>query len=209
MVDSGQDLVGLRAALSEAGTVCLPGEVGYDEAVSIWNAAITRRPSVVVRCARDGDVVAALAFARGEALEVSVRGGGHNYAGFALTDGGLMIDLTPMKTVAVDPDARRARCGGGATWGELDAATQAHGLAVTGGFISKTGVAGLTLGGGIGWLVRVAGLSCDNVVGARVVTADGQVLDTNATENPDLFWAIRGGGGNFGVVTEFEFALHR
>jgi len=182
--------------------------LGYDEAVGIWNAAITRRPSVVVRCASDADVVAALAFARGEALEISVRGGGHNYAGFALTDGGLMIDLTPMKTVAVDSGARRVTCGGGVTWGELDAATQEYGLAVTGGFISKTGVAGLTLGGGIGWLVRVAGLSCDNVVGARVVTSDGRVLPATASQNPDLFWAIRGGGGNFGVVTEFEFELH-
>jgi len=182
--------------------------VGYEEAVRIWNAAITRRPSIVVRCASDGDVAAALAFAQREALEISVRGGGHNYAGFALTDGGLMIDLTPMKTVTVDPAARRAKCGGGTTWGELDAATQAHGLAVTGGFISKTGVAGLTLGGGIGWLVRAAGLSCDNVVGARVVVADGRVLHASASENSDLFWAIRGGGGNFGVVTDFEFALH-
>ena len=208
MPDMGQGLDSLRAAMSDTGAVCTPGDVGYEEAVRIWNAAITRRPSIVVRCASDGDVAAALAFAQREALEISVRGGGHNYAGFALTDGGLMIDLTPMKTVTVDPAARRAKCGGGTTWGELDAATQAHGLAVTGGFISKTGVAGLTLGGGIGWLVRAAGLSCDNVVGARVVVADGRVLHASASENSDLFWAIRGGGGNFGVVTDFEFALH-
>jgi FAD/FMN-containing dehydrogenase len=208
MVDGGQNLVSLSAKLSGGAAACVPGEEGYDEAVGIWNAAIMRRPSIVVRCASDEDVVAALAFARGEALEISVRGGGHNYAGYALTDGGLMIDLTPMKTVAVEPDALRARCGGGVTWGELDAATQAHGVAVTGGFISKTGVAGLTLGGGIGWLVGVAGLSCDNVVGARVVTADGRVLQATGSENSELFWAIRGGGGNFGVVTEFEFALH-
>jgi FAD/FMN-containing dehydrogenase len=208
MVDGGRDLVSLGATLSGAGAACVPGEKGYDEAVGIWNGAITRRPSIVVRCASDGDVVAALAFARDEALEISVRGGGHNYAGYALTDGGLMIDLTPMKTVAVEPDTHRARCGGGVTWGELDAATQEHGLAVTGGFISKTGVAGLTLGGGIGWLAGVAGLSSDNVVGARVVTTDGRVLQATGSENPELFWAIRGGGGNFGVVTEFEFALH-
>jgi FAD/FMN-containing dehydrogenase len=209
MAEPTQGLEGLREALSDRAAACVPGEVGYEEAVRIWNAAITRRPSIVVRCTSDGDVSAALAFAQRQALEVSVRGGGHNYAGFALTDGGLMIDLTPMKAVTVDPATRRATCGGGATWGELDAATQAHGLAVTGGFISKTGVAGLTLGGGIGWLVRPAGLSCDNLVGARVVVADGRTLHATQTDNPDLFWAIRGGGGNFGVVTEFEFALHR
>jgi FAD/FMN-containing dehydrogenase len=208
MTETQPDLDALRAGLSEAAAACAPGEAGYDEAVGIWNAAIARRPSIVVRCASDSDVAAALAFARGSSLEVSVRGGGHNYAGLALTDGGVMIDLTPMKTVAVDPTTRRATCGGGTTWGELDAATQVHALAVTGGFISRTGVAGLTLGGGIGWLVRAIGLSCDNVVGARVVTADGQVRHATEAENSDLFWAIRGGGGNFGVVTEFEFALH-
>jgi FAD/FMN-containing dehydrogenase len=202
------EVTALRAELSSAATVCEPGEPGYNEAVAIWNGAIGKRPSLVVRCAADGDVAAALAFARGHGLEVSVRGGGHNYAGSSLTDGGVMIDLSPMKAVTVDVAAKRATCGGGTTWGELDAATQEHGLAVTGGFISKTGVAGLTLGGGIGWLVRKAGLTCDNVVGARVVTADGQTRHATATANPDLFWAIRGGGGNFGVVTEFEFALH-
>ena len=202
------DFQGLRDALDGNAVVSTPGDAGYDDAVRIWNAAITRRPSVVVGCTSDIDVSAALRFAQQEGLEVSVRGGGHNYAGLALTDGGLMIDLTPLKTVTVDPAARRATCGGGATWGELDAATQAHGLAVTGGFISTTGVAGLTLGGGIGWLVRKVGLSCDNVVGARVVTAEGRTLRATETDNPDLFWAIRGGGGNFGVVTEFEFALH-
>jgi FAD/FMN-containing dehydrogenase len=206
MVDS--ELAALRSELTTTACACKPGESGYDEAVAIWNGAITKRPSIVVRCASAGDVAAGLAFAQARGLEVSVRGGGHNYAGTALTDGGVMIDLSPMKTVTVDPATRRATCGGGTTWGELDGATQEHGLAVTGGFISKTGVAGLTLGGGIGWLVRKAGLSCDNVVGAEVVTADGQTLHTTATENPDLFWAIRGGGGNFGVVTEFEFALY-
>jgi len=208
MTEMNQDLAALRAGLSETADACVPGDPGYVEAVNIWNAAITRRPSIVVRCARDSDVVAALALARRGSLEVSVRGGGHNYSGSALTEGGLMIDLTPMKSVTVDPASRRATCGGGTTWAELDAATQAHGLAVTGGFISRTGVAGLTLGGGIGWLVRPLGLSCDNVVGARVVTADGQILTASADEHPDLFWALRGGGGNFGVVTRFEYRLH-
>jgi FAD/FMN-containing dehydrogenase len=193
---------------SFGGEVSLPGSSSYDEAVRIWNGAVTRRPAVVASCTTAEDVVAALDVARRESLEVSVRGGGHNYAGNALCEAGMMIDLTPMKSVEVDVEARRARCGGGTTWGELDAATQAHGLAVTGGFISHTGVAGLTLGGGIGWLSRLAGLSSDNLVGATVVTADGRVLRASSDENPDLFWAIRGGGGNFGVVAEFEFGLH-
>lgn len=205
---SGASLASLTAAVGDPGQVCTPGDDGYAEAVRIWNAAIARRPSVVVRCAAPQDVVASLGHAREQQLEVSVRGGGHNYAGFALTEGGLMIDLTPMNWVTVDPGTATARCGGGVTWGALDAASQEHALAVTGGFISHTGVAGLTLGGGIGWLSRSAGLSCDNLVAAEVVTADGQVRRASATEHPDLFWAIRGGGGNFGVVTEFEFSLH-
>jgi len=196
-------------AVSNLSSVCLPGDPGYDEAVRIWNAAISRRPSLVVRCGTAGDVAVAVNHAVAEGLEISVRGGGHAYSGSALTDGGVMIDLTPMKSVSVDPAARRVRCGGGTTWGELDAATQEHGLAVTGGFISHTGVAGLTLGGGIGWLTRLAGLSCDNLVSAEVVTADGQIRRASANDHPDLYWAIRGGGGNFGVVTEFEFGLHQ
>ena len=191
-----------------AGVVSLPGDSAYDEACSIWNGVIERRPAVVASCSTSADVVAALAFAREERLEISVRGGGHNYAGFALCQDGLMIDLTPMKSVTVDPSARRATCGGGTTWGEIDAATQEHGLATPGGFISHTGVAGLTLGGGLGWLSRMAGLSSDNLAGAEVVTADGQVLRASATENEELFWALRGGGGNFGVVTSFDFDLH-
>jgi len=189
------------------GRVSRPGEINYDAAVSIWNGAITRRPAIVASCANNDDVVAALAFAQREGLEVSVRGGGHNYAGFALCDDGLMIDLTPMSSVSVNVETRRAKCGGGTTWGEFDAATQSHGLAVTGGFISRTGVAGLTLGGGVGWLSRMVGLSSDNLLGAQVVTADGRVVHASESENPELLWALRGGGGNFGVVTEFEFAL--
>ena len=189
------------------GTVSLPGEAPYNTAVSIWNGVIERRPALVVSCASSGDVAAALAVAKAEGLEVSVRGGGHNYAGHALCQDGLMIDLTPMKSVAVDATARRVVCGGGTTWGELDAATQEHGLAVPGGFISTTGVAGLTLGGGFGWLSRVAGLTADNLLAAEVVTADGRVLRATSDENADLLWALRGGGGNFGVVTSFEFGL--
>ena len=191
------------------GVVSVPGEAAYDTAVAIWNGVIERRPAVVVSCATSADVAAALAFGQREQLEISVRGGGHNYAGFALCDGGLTIDLSPMKSVSVDPAARTATCGGGTTWAELDAATQEHGLAVPGGFISHTGVAGLTLGGGFGWLSRLAGLSSDNLIGAEVVTADGRVLHASANENAELFWALRGGGGNFGVVTSFEFALHQ
>jgi FAD/FMN-containing dehydrogenase len=189
------------------GTVSSPGEAAYDTAVAIWNGVIERRPAVVVSCVSSGDVAAALTFARAHDLEVSVRGGGHNYAGHAVCEGGLMIDLSPMKSVVVDAPARRAACGGGTTWGELDAATQEHGLAVPGGFISTTGVAGLTLGGGFGWLSRLAGLTSDNLLGAEVVTADGRVLRATSGENKDLFWALRGGGGNFGVVTSFEFGL--
>jgi FAD/FMN-containing dehydrogenase len=196
---------GLRGRID--GIVSVPDEAAYDAAVSIWNGVIKRRPAVVVSCATSADVAAGLAFAQVHGLEVSVRGGGHNYAGHALTEGGLMIDLTPMKSVAVDAPARRVVCGGGTTWGELDAATQEHGLAVPGGFISSTGVAGLSLGGGFGWLSRLAGLTSDNLVAAEVVTADGRVLRATSAENEDLFWALRGGGGNFGVVTSFEFAL--
>ena len=196
----------LRANIS--GNISRPGESSYDAAVNIWNAAVTRRPAIVASCTSSNDVVSALNFARQQNLEVSVRGGGHNYAGGALCDDGLMIDLTPMKSVRVDTDAHRAKCGGGTTWGELDAVIQDHGLAVPGGFISRTGVAGLTLGGGFGWLSRLAGLSSDNLVGAEVVTADGRILHVSDTDNSDLLWAIRGGGGNFGVVTEFEFSLH-
>lgn len=185
-----------------------PGQDGYETARAVWNGAIDRRPAVIARCHTAEQVADAIRYAREAGLELSVRGGGHNYAGHAVCDGGMMIHLGAMNDVLVDPAARRAVCGGGATWADVDAATQAHGLATPGGFISHTGIAGLTLGGGIGWLTAMAGLSCDNLVGAEVVTADARILHASTTEHPDLFWALRGGGGNFGVVTSFEFALH-
>ena len=174
----------------------------------MWNGDINRHPAVIARCANAEEVAAAIRFGRQQGLEMAVRGGGHNFAGFGVCEGGLVIDLSGMRQVTIDPVARRAVCGGGATWGDLDTAGQAHSLAVTGGFISHTGIGGLTLGGGIGWLTRKVGLSCDNVVAAEVVTADGRIIRASADQNADLFWAIRGGGGNFGVVTSFEYRLH-
>jgi FAD/FMN-containing dehydrogenase len=190
------------------GQTLTPDHPQYDKARAVWNGAIDRKPALIACCRTADQVAAAIRLARARGLELSVRGGGHNYAGHAVCDGGVMIHLGEMNGVVVDPVARRAVCGGGATWADVDAATQQHGLATPGGFVSHTGIAGLTLGGGIGWLTALAGLSCDNLVSAELVTADSRVVRASATEHPDLYWALRGGGGNFGVVTSFEFALH-
>ncbi|WP_254537494.1 FAD-binding oxidoreductase [Halomarina litorea] len=196
----------LRERLS--GEVVTPGDAAYGEARAVWNGTVDRHPAVVVRCQITEDVVVTLATAREYDLPVAVRGGGHNVAGTAVCDDGLVVDLSGMTAVVVDPEARTARVAGGATWAEVDAATQRHGLATPGGLVSDTGVGGLTLGGGLGHLRRKYGLSCDNVVSMEVVLADGSVVTASADDHPELYWALRGGGGNFGVVTEFTFDLH-
>jgi FAD/FMN-containing dehydrogenase len=190
------------------GSLVRPGDDGYDEARSIWNGAHDRRPALIVRCAGVADVMRAVDFARSEDLEVAVRGGGHSLPGFSTVDGGVVVDLSAMSAVQVDPVSRTAIAEAGATWAQFDHETQAFGLAVTGGLVSSTGIAGFTLGGGIGWLMRKYGLACDNLVAADVVTADGQLVRASEEENADLLWALRGGGGNFGIVTSLEFRLH-
>ncbi|MEU8887113.1 FAD-binding oxidoreductase [Streptomyces sp. NPDC048442] len=189
------------------GVVVTPDDDAYDEARKVYNAMIDRRPAAVVRCVNAGDVMATVDFARENGLDLAVRGGGHSVPGFGTCDGGVVADMSGMRGVRVDPARRTARAEGGATWGDFNSATYAFGLATTGGIISTTGVGGLTLGGGIGYLSRGLGLSCDNLISADVVTADGRLVVASEDENADLFWALRGGGGNFGAVTSFEFRL--
>lgn len=202
----GASIESLKAALR--GALLRPGDAGYDESRTIWNAMIDRRPALIARCTGAADVMLAVNFAREHGLLLAVRSGGHNIAGNAVCDGGMMIDLSPMKLVCVDPESRTAHVGPGATLGDLDHETQAFGLATPTGINSTTGVAGLTLGGGFGWLSRKLGMTIDSLIAADVVTANGKLVRASESENPDLFWAIRGGGGNFGIVTRFEFKLH-
>lgn len=191
-----------------AGRLLQPSDERYEDARAIWNGAIGRRPALIARCTGTADVLAALRFARDRGLEISVRGGGHAVAGHALCDGGVLIDLSPMTSVRVDPESRKARAGGGALWSHVDRETQAFGLAVTGGIVTHTGIGGLTLGGGIGHLMRKLGLTIDNLLSCDVVTADGRFVVASEQANDDLFWALRGGGGNFGIVTSFEYQVH-
>ena len=191
-----------------SGAVLRPDDAGYEEARRVYNGLIDRRPALIARCRGVADVVDAVNAARGSGVEVSVRGAGHSVAGLSVSDGGMMIDLSHMKGIHVDPEASTVRAQAGVTWGELNRETQLHGLAVTGGVISTTGIAGLTLGGGVGWTMPKFGLATDNLLSAEVVTADGRVLTASADDNPDLHWGLRGGGGNFGVVTSFEYRLH-
>ncbi|HSC92666.1 MAG TPA: FAD-binding oxidoreductase [Gaiellaceae bacterium] len=190
------------------GELITPGDQRYDDARMVWNASVDRHPALVARCAGTADVVEALRFARAAELPVAVRGGGHSVAGFGSCDGGLLVDLSPMQAVRVDADTRTATAEGGAVGAAFDRETQAFGLATTLGIVSSTGIAGLTLGGGIGWLQRKHGLAADNLTGAELVTADGRLMRASVDENPDLFWGLRGGGGNFGVVTSLSYRLH-
>jgi len=203
---TAQTAEALRAKV--AGPVITPGNPSYDEARKVYNAMIDRRPAAIVQCTSAADVAAVVQQAAETGLELAVRGGAHSVPGFGTADDALVADLSGLATVSVDPSARIARAGGSVTWGAFNEATGAHGLATTGGVISTTGIGGLTLGGGIGYLSRGYGLSCDNLLSAQVVTADGQTVTASESEHPDLFWALRGGGGNFGVVTEFTFRLH-
>jgi FAD/FMN-containing dehydrogenase len=207
-----RDIIG-EATLGELestlrGRLVRPADPDYDQARAIWNAAHDRRPALVIRCAGTADVMRAVEFARSEGLQVAVRGGAHSVAGFSTSDGGVVIDTSPMQGIRVDPAGRRAVAQPGVTWSAFDHETQAFGLAVTGGLVSTTGIAGFTLGGGVGWLLRKCGLTCDNLLSADVVTADGQLVTASEQEHPDLFWALRGGGGNFGVATSLEYRLH-
>jgi len=201
-VAAGELRSGLRGAVLE------PGDPGYDEARRVWNGVIDRRPALIARCQGPGDVAAAIRFGRDHDLPISVRGGGHGVSGSAVADGGLMIDLSAMDAVEVDRETRVAVAGPGTLWSALDTATQAAGLATTGGIVTHTGIAGLTLGGGIGWLMRKHGLTADNLLSVDLVTADGELLHADEDEVPELFWAVRGGGGNFGVATSFRYRLH-
>lgn len=200
-----QELAGLEAF---SGSLLRPGDAGYEEARHGFNGLVDRRPALIARCAGEADIADAIAFARQAGLELSVRGGGHSVAGKSSTDGGLLLDLSSLKGIYVDPSSRTARVQPGVSWAQLNRETQLHGLAVTGGVISTTGIAGLTLGGGLGWLMPKFGLATDNLLSARVVTADGRALTASEQENADLFWALRGAGANFGVVSSFEYRLH-
>lgn len=204
------DLSSAVAELSKnfSGRLLLPTDSEWDAARRIHNGLVDKRPALIAQCLGAADIAAAVRFAREQSLEIAVRGGGHNVSGRATVDGGLMIDLSLMKYVHVDPKARAARVGGGTLWGHFNRETQAHGLAATGGVVSTTGVAGLTLGGGVGWLMPKFGMALDNLLGVETVLADGRIVRAAADENPDLFWALRGGGGNFGVASSFEFRLH-
>jgi FAD/FMN-containing dehydrogenase len=206
-VATGEALEALTASVR--GGVLRPGQAGYDAARRVWNGMIDRRPALIARCAGAADVLEAVRFARDHGLPVAVRGGGHNVAGSAVGDGAVMVDLSPMRGVRVDPAARTVRVAGGAIWAEVDRETQVFGLATPSGYVSTTGVAGFTLGGGYGALRRQYGMTCDSLRSADVVTAAGELVTASAEEHPDLFWALRGGGGNFGIVTSFEFACHR
>jgi FAD/FMN-containing dehydrogenase len=202
----GLDVARLRRGFE--GQVLLPDQDAYHQVRQVWNAMVDRRPALIARCTSPADVAAAVRFARTQDLEIGVRCGGHSVLGLSVPEGGLMVDLSPMAAVRVDPDQRRAWVEGGALLGDLDRAAEPSGLATTAGNVSHTGVGGLTLGGGMGWLARRLGLACDNVVRFQLVNADSELLHASERENPDLFWGLRGGGGNFGVVTEFEFQLH-